>query len=174
MFGFFKKKRPKKEVSPLKLELFNLEKKIKREEYELNELESEFWRDGGTCCPSCGIPGFSYRTEKQEARRSRVEYLNRKLYLSEHHTQLDIDRYKETINAWIDQCNGVQPLGVDKDTRLSFISSKYKISPNRLQAYLEGTTSISHWITSEICEWCIRNWDIMVPQPRKGICYGRY
>jgi hypothetical protein len=43
--------------SPLRIELKNLERNLASTEEHLSEVSEEFWRDGGVCCPCCGVPG---------------------------------------------------------------------------------------------------------------------
>lgn len=69
----------KKKLSPLKTELQNLERRFADTEYYMQELEREFWSNGGICCPSCGVPGFSDIEQKQERRMDRIEYLKAKI-----------------------------------------------------------------------------------------------
>ena len=70
-------KRPK--LTGLKLELANLQKQIIRTDRHLEEMSDEFWRSGGVCCPSCGMPGYSELMWKQERRELRVKQIEKKL-----------------------------------------------------------------------------------------------
>lgn len=81
MFALFKlfRCKLKKHRSPLRAELDNLEVKIYREDIRLAELNQQFLAEGGVCCPSCGIPGYSDAVCAQDRRRARVCYLKAKL-----------------------------------------------------------------------------------------------
>jgi len=66
-------------MSPLKKELINLESRIEKDNDLLSEIERDFWENGGTCCPSCGVRGFSDLVNKQERREKRVAQIRKKL-----------------------------------------------------------------------------------------------
>lgn len=68
-----------KSKSPLKFELRNLERNILETDARMQEVEREFWANGGVCCPGCGVPGWHELTEKQERRRERVKQIHTKL-----------------------------------------------------------------------------------------------
>lgn len=73
-------KRSKHKTSPLKEELYFLEKNYLRTSKHLEELDNTFWRNGGICCPSCGVSGYPYLLDKQERRFKRMAEIRRKLY----------------------------------------------------------------------------------------------
>lgn len=68
-----------KKTSPLKVELKNLQQKIRETEAHMHNLSAEFWRDGGICCEGCGIRGWHDLIDKQERREARVMQLKKKL-----------------------------------------------------------------------------------------------
>lgn len=68
--------------SPLKVELANLKKNYDRDDDYLADTAANFWRNGGVCCPSCGVPGYSALVEKQERRLKRMEGIKKKLECS--------------------------------------------------------------------------------------------
>lgn len=68
-----------RQPSPLKVELSNLRRSYAHTSNYMVELERHFWNTGGTCCPSCGIPGFFALTLKQERRAKRIKHLEAKL-----------------------------------------------------------------------------------------------
>jgi hypothetical protein len=55
-------------IQLLEQELRNLYLKIHKVDKELSAAEKKFWDNGGTCCTSCGIPGFRELSLKQEYR----------------------------------------------------------------------------------------------------------
>lgn len=65
--------------SGLKRELEGLKRNIARTDANMGELASDFWANGGVCCPSCGVPGYSELELKQERRERRVEEIIAKL-----------------------------------------------------------------------------------------------
>jgi hypothetical protein len=72
-------RRPPRRRSPLRAELADLKAKVRREDIRLGEIERQFWLDGGVCCPSCGVPGYSEAMSAQERRELRIQYLENKL-----------------------------------------------------------------------------------------------
>ncbi len=60
-------------------EIHDLERKIPKIDAELEEIEDRFWREGGTCCPGCGVPGFTEKQNAQERRRLRLAQIRAKL-----------------------------------------------------------------------------------------------
>lgn len=83
-FGRFLSEPNKK--SPLVQELAGLTINIAETDAKLARLAKEFWANGGVCCPSCGVPGYSDLQLKQERRRERVKQVIAKL---------DRDSYKK-------------------------------------------------------------------------------
>jgi hypothetical protein len=79
MFVFLRKLFRPKHLSPLQQELVNLNRSIDSTDVNLSYLASKFWRDGGICCPDCGVPGFSDLVAKQERRHKRVAEIEAKL-----------------------------------------------------------------------------------------------
>lgn len=69
-------------MSPLKIELANLRKRFAENEVRLQRASDDFWRNGGICCPGCGVPGFLDLQFKQERRLLRIDGLKRKLSCS--------------------------------------------------------------------------------------------
>ena len=65
--------------SPLTVELENLKLNYAVTADLLAELEEEFWANGGTCCPGCGVRGFNELCEKQSRRAKRISELEIKL-----------------------------------------------------------------------------------------------
>jgi hypothetical protein len=65
--------------SPLKIELANLRKRYAADEERLAILADDFWRNGGICCPGCGVPGYTDLQEKQERRLLRISGIEQKL-----------------------------------------------------------------------------------------------
>lgn len=68
-----------KRTSPLREELNNLHIAYHKTEARLSKMADAFWKSGGTCCPSCGCPGYSSLVLKQERRRQRINQLHAKL-----------------------------------------------------------------------------------------------
>ena len=68
-----------KTPSPLKFEVSALVAKIERVDNEMGDIENDFFADGGICCPSCGVPGYSEMSLKQERRVKRLKQLRDKL-----------------------------------------------------------------------------------------------
>ncbi|MNI77787.1 hypothetical protein D3C87_324660 [compost metagenome] len=66
-------------MSNLKTELENLYKNIYITERYLGELSDTFWKNGGICCPCCGVEGYSELELKQERREKRVLEIKAKL-----------------------------------------------------------------------------------------------
>ena len=69
--------------SPLKIELQNLYLKVAQTDQHLFELERGFWKNGGICCPGCGVPGYRDLCEKQERRLLRISGIEAKLKCDE-------------------------------------------------------------------------------------------
>ena len=65
--------------SSLKAELANLELNLATTYTFMSELAEEFWDNGGVCCPSCGVPGYSELLLKQERREARIAQIKKKL-----------------------------------------------------------------------------------------------
>lgn len=66
-------------LSPLREELRNLQMKHALEAERLDEVQREFWANGGVCCPYCGIPGYSAAVDAQARREERIRQLEKKL-----------------------------------------------------------------------------------------------
>ena len=66
-------------MSKLKEELANLNKNIIETDNYLGALAHEFWRNGGICCPTCGVEGYGELELKQERRWKRIEEVEAKL-----------------------------------------------------------------------------------------------
>jgi len=62
-------------MGPLRKEVQRLQQQIAHDEQTLSELNREFWRRGGGCCPNCSMPGFSDLANRQEARQRRLHQL---------------------------------------------------------------------------------------------------
>ena len=60
-------------------EISNLKKQIDRTDDRMDELAAWFWKNGGSCCPDCGVPEYSLLSEKQDRRYQRIKYLENKL-----------------------------------------------------------------------------------------------
>lgn len=71
--------RSKRRESPLKVELRNLRRNYHLTEDHLRKVSSEFWANGGVCCPNCGVPGYSALQDKQERREARIKQIEAKL-----------------------------------------------------------------------------------------------
>ena len=69
----------KEPKSGLKTELANLRKRISATEDYMGRLSNDFWANGGVCCPSCGVPGYSELSLKQERREERIKQILAKL-----------------------------------------------------------------------------------------------
>jgi hypothetical protein len=69
-------------VSPLKTELENLKKRFAEDEVRLQKVSDDFWRNGGICCPGCGVRGFLDLQFKQERRLLRMDGIKKKLECS--------------------------------------------------------------------------------------------
>ena len=67
----------------LKKELECLLANISRTEDYMGELADEFWSNGGICCPSCGVRGYSELELKQERRYQRVNEIKQKIAKSQ-------------------------------------------------------------------------------------------
>jgi 50S ribosomal subunit-associated GTPase HflX len=63
----------------LQIELANLQRNLDLTEAYMGEVAEEFWRNGGVCCPSCGVPGYSELVNKQIRRMDRVVQIKKKL-----------------------------------------------------------------------------------------------
>jgi DNA repair exonuclease SbcCD ATPase subunit len=70
--------------SPLEREIQSIERKILREELRMDRLSAQFWADGGVCCPSCGVPGYSELMFAQERREAWLKILREKLAVRSH------------------------------------------------------------------------------------------
>lgn len=77
----FRKARKIKRISPLKIELANLQKAHTRTEKQLSSLNANFWANNGVCCPACGVQGYSELMSKQERREKRIASIKAKLGL---------------------------------------------------------------------------------------------
>jgi len=63
----------------LKREIQDLQRKIPATDLWLEEVEQRFWREGGICCPGCGVQGFSDAQDAQKRRRLRLAQLQAQL-----------------------------------------------------------------------------------------------
>ncbi|PRF55377.1 hypothetical protein [Burkholderia multivorans] len=68
-----------KRSSGLKKELEGLKRNIDKTDELMSQLASEFWMNGGVCCPGCGVPGYSELELKQERREQRMKEIVAKL-----------------------------------------------------------------------------------------------
>lgn len=66
-------------MSKLKEELSNLTRNIYETDVYLGTLASKFWREGGVCCPTCGVEGYGELELKQERRWKRKKELENSL-----------------------------------------------------------------------------------------------
>jgi hypothetical protein len=69
-----------KKIVPTLMErdIVRLERKIAREEDRMSEISDDFFKNGGVCCPSCGVPGYSDLQYKQERRERWLKILKAK------------------------------------------------------------------------------------------------
>jgi len=74
-FGFDSQRR----LSPLKIELKNLRRSYAADDERMLEMSDNFWRNGGVCCPGCGVPGYNDLRDKQYRRLRRIEGIEKKL-----------------------------------------------------------------------------------------------
>jgi hypothetical protein len=63
----------------IKREIADLENKIRAEAARMQQVEARFWKEGGMCCPGCGVKGWYDWVEAQERRQKRLEQLKAKL-----------------------------------------------------------------------------------------------
>lgn len=56
--------------SNLTSEIQLLERKIYLEENRMDLISEKFFREGGVCCPGCGVPGFTRLKLAQDRRRA--------------------------------------------------------------------------------------------------------
>ncbi len=63
----------------IKREIADLEKKIQAEDTRMQQVETRFWKEGGLCCPGCGVKGWHKWVEAQKRRQKRLEQLKAKL-----------------------------------------------------------------------------------------------
>jgi hypothetical protein len=66
----------------LKEEMAGLYRNIERTNKTLDVMAADFWREGGICCPSCGVRGYSDLLDKNERRWERIKQIETKLILS--------------------------------------------------------------------------------------------
>jgi hypothetical protein len=72
-------RKPKSKAEILLREITNLERKMLKVELHMDRLEDQFWRDGGGCCPGCGMPGYSDLQSAQDRRERWMKILQAKL-----------------------------------------------------------------------------------------------
>ena len=75
----FRKLYRREKLSPLKNELKNLEKNLRETDDHMEEVERDFWEQGGICCSRCGIRGWVELEDKQSRRRDRVKQIQNRL-----------------------------------------------------------------------------------------------
>jgi hypothetical protein len=78
MPNFLKRKRRTKAAGGIALDIERIERKIRKEEDRMAEMSDLFFRDGGVCCPFCGMPGYSELALAQERREKWLVILKRK------------------------------------------------------------------------------------------------
>jgi hypothetical protein len=63
----------------LRREIAAIERKMHKVELQMDKLEAQFWKNGGVCCPTCGLPGYSDLEWAQERREAWLKILRAKL-----------------------------------------------------------------------------------------------
>lgn len=155
--------------SPLKQELIHLREKIRREEDYLNEVSQSFFESGGICCPSCGVPGYDDRLRKQEIRHVRLRQLEEKINASRTFNRGSKIVFREIILAWVRQDNIFQPMYVNDEFRKSFLTKKFSIGGNRLNAFLDGKMGLRPIDLRKVGTWCRENMGYQFPHDVKGV-----
>lgn len=69
-------------MGKLKKEIEDLKQKIQLMDRKMGDIETAFWRNGGSCCPGCGVPGWYDMIEDQRNRELRLKQLESRLVVS--------------------------------------------------------------------------------------------